>query len=287
MYQPSLSIGDSISGAFEVYRNNFMAFFGFWAIPAILGIVIALAQLFLFGGQLESIGNTNEGDMPDLGGFFALLGISIGFILIIWIINILFIGGLIGMTKEAMSTGRTSSGKGFRTINNYFGSILVTGIVVFILLIIGTMLCCIPGILFCYWWMFAITAVVVEGVGMSEGMARSKEFASSRQTIGFAIVIIVIAIVISIISAVVATSISIPISIALGNWAGSIVTQTISSIITWILYPFIFVAVAYHYIKGKGLDRPGGPPGMPPGVPPPPPGAVPPPPGYSAPPPGY
>ena len=283
-YGPSLSIGDTLSGAVEIYKNNFGAFFGFWAIPAIFGIIIGVLQIVALGAGSTDFSQTSSGGIPDFGAMFAILGLTLVFSLVSMIVTILFTGGVIGMTKEAMQTGQTSSSAGFSTIQQYFGPIIGTTIVVSILIAIGFMLCCIPGIIFCYWWMFAVTAAVVEGVGISQAMENSKNFASTRGTLGFAIVLIIVIVVISVIAGAISSGIGIALTFSMGYLVGQSVGTVIGAIFQWIIAPYAAIAIAFHYIKGKGYAGGGVPPPpgapFPPPPPPPMPGPYPPPPGY-------
>lgn len=270
-YYPPLPIGDTLSGAFEVYKNNFGAYFGFWAIPAIFAIVIGLVQILILGSSANAFIGVEEGGVPDIGAILVFLGIILMFTFVVMIVNILFTGGIIGMTKEAMLSGRTTMVMGFDTIKKYFGGILITSIVVTLLIVIGFMLCCIPGIFFCYWWMFAVTAVVVEGVGLSQAMDNSKQFATTRGTFWFAVVLIIVLLAINFIAGIITTAISFGLMVTLGFWPGQIVSGFIGQIFQWVIAPYATIAIAFHYIRGKGYDR----------------GGIHPPPGPQYPPPGY
>ncbi len=258
-YYPQPDIGDTLSDALNLYKTNFSAFFSFWAIPAILAIILSLIPIFVLGGGLNKLGVTPDSE-PDIGVILSLLSFSLMLLIAIAIINMLFTGGIIGMTKKAMDTGKTDSGTGFETIKKYFAAIIATSIVVGILIAIGFILCCIPGILFCYWWMFAVTIVVVEGVGLSEAMSRSKQFAETRHTFWFAVVLFVIIIIINIIASVITEVIASGLIFAIGFWPGWIVSTVIGQLFQWIIAPFATIAIAIHYIKGRA------PPVMPPPI---------------------
>jgi hypothetical protein len=248
---PSPEIGSTLGDAFELYKNNFGAFFGFWAIPAILAIILNLLPLLILGEALGSI-DVAPGEEPDFGAIFAIFAASMVFLILIVIINILFTGGVIGMTRKAMETGKTDTGAGFETIKNYFGPIIATSVVTSILIAIGFMLCCVPGILFCYWWMFAVTVAVIEGVGVSEAMSRSKEYAETRHTFWFAVVLLIVVIVISAIASMISSTIALGVDAALGFWPSQIVSTVIGQVFQWIIAPFATIAVAVHYLKGRG-----------------------------------
>jgi hypothetical protein len=253
-YYPQPDIGDTLSDSFNLYKNNFMAFFSFWAIPAILGIILSLMPLIILGGGLTDIDTT--GDTIDLVAIIGYAAFSVMFLIIYVIIYLLFAGGLIGMTKQAMDTGKTDMSMGFDTIKKYFGNILITTIVVGLIITIGFALCCIPGILFCYWWMFAVTIVVIEGVGLGDAMSKSKNFAETRHTFLFAVVLIIVIIVVSFLGDLISGSISWGLQQALGEWPGIIISTVIGEIFQWVIAPFLFIAIAVHYIKGRAPPVP-------------------------------
>jgi magnesium-transporting ATPase (P-type) len=199
---------------------------------------------------------TPAGEMPDLGLIIGALAFTIVLLMALLIINMLFTGGIIGMTKKAMDTGKTDSATGFDTVKKYFGNIIITSFVVGLIIAIGFALCCIPGILFCYWWMFALTIVVIEGVGLGEAMSRSKQFAETRHTFWFAVVLVIVIIVINFIASAITNSISWGLQQALGVWPGLIISTVIGQVFQWIIAPFAVIAVAVHYIKGRAPPVP-------------------------------
>ena len=258
-YQEPLDTEGTLRSSFDLYKNNFSAIFFFWAVPALLGIGLNLFSLLYF---TTDYGNVSEPE--DLSGLWLGLGGIIGVSFISMLVSILFTGGIIGMVREAMQTGKTTPHTGYETIKQHFGGILIVSIATSIIIGIGFVLCCIPGILFCYWWMFAVVAVVVEGTDLSRAMSNSKEFATTRHTFMFAIILIIVMIVLNVVAGMISTPISIIVG-GVNELAGHITSSVVSGVLTWVIQPFSAIAISYHYIKGKGLDKGPVMQGMPPG----------------------
>lgn len=223
---------DAFNGAFEIYKKNFWEFFGFYTVPAIIMIfLLAMANLF------------EEGTMS-----FASFLILLPILLIGSIISMLFAGGIIAMTREAMEKGVTSSQTGYETIQSKAGQIITASIVVSLLIVLGTFLCIIPGLVFCYWYYFTVTIVVLEGYTTGDALKRSKEFSESHDALGFIITLGLILIAISIASSIINSLISLAVD-------DPILKAVISGMISWLIAPFGTIATAYYYIRGRRLDQ--------------------------------
>jgi len=235
-----VGISDSISNSLNLYIDNIKEYFLFWAIPAILFIGIFLI--------IEAMGFTSSGEDMDMEDVRTLISILIPLLILTMVIQILFSGGVIAMTLEAMKKGTTSPDIGFDLIKKRGGRIFITSIVVSLVIGFGTLLCIIPGILFCYWYFFAVTVVALEGYSVGDAMSRSKEFSRSHSAFLFIVVLIIVVIIIYIIGSVISTIIT------FGAGDTPYVGTIISGIISWLIAPYIYVATAYYYIKGRRLD---------------------------------
>jgi len=234
-----VGIGEALSGAFDRYTKNFGPFFTFWAIPALIGFLITLAQLAL---------SNTKATMATLGMSFGLYG----FAFLSIVVQSLFIGGIIAMTQEAMRTGSTNVKTGFEIMSRRAGALIVTNLVVSLIIAIGIMLCIIPGIIFCYWWIFALTAAVIEGTDLERSMNNSKEFSAAHDTLGFIIALIVVLIIVQVV-VMMMTMFGMVVMIAtMGLWPARLIVACVSMIMAWIVTPFTYVAISYYYIRGNG-----------------------------------
>jgi len=235
-----VGIGEALSGAFDRYTKNFGPFFLFWAIPALLGFIISIGQLALA---------RNSTDISAVGVGF---GFTFGFLILNVVVQSLFIGGVIAMTQEAMKTGSTRMSTGFGIMSQRAGALIVTNIVVSIIIMVGLFLCIIPGIIFCYWWIFALTAAAIEGTDLERSMNSSKEFSKAHDSLGFIVTLIVVLILVQIIGSILTMFGLVAISIAIGFWPAIIIVSAISMILSWIVTPYSYIAISYYYIRGNG-----------------------------------
>ncbi len=228
--------GEAISGAIELYTKNFRDYFLFWGIPTVFLFVIGFLSYFL------GINNSMEFD-------FAVFTMAIFMGILSAVVTVLFSGGIIAMTKEVMCTGNTSVSTGLQIIKKRGGTIVVTSIVVSILVMVGSFLCVIPGLIFCYWYFFAITIVVVEGYSVGDAMKRSKDFARLSDPLGFIIILMVLIILISLLASI----FEFMFAFVVGN---EILSILLAQTVSWIISPFMFIATAYYYVKSRRLDSP-------------------------------
>jgi hypothetical protein len=198
-------------------------------------------------------GATDAGSSEVFGpGYFMGQGLNF----ISTIITLLFAGGTIGMTVEAARTGRTSASTGFDTISDKFIGILAVGIIFQIAVTIGICFCIIPGVLFCYWWLFAMTILVVEGVGIGDAFSRSKEFAEGRKTFGFSIAIVIVMFLLALAVVAVQFMVMLPLMFIIGFWGAIVVGSLISALLSWFISPLSYIWISWHYLKGSGRVNP-------------------------------
>ncbi len=243
-------ISTTISIAFKVFKNNFDTFFVFWLIPMVIGIAFYLLTFQLTTFPTEQEIETGAEVIAILRNtFLILIPSSLGLSLI----QYLFAGGVIGMTKEAFEKRFTSMSTGFSTIKKYPLMIMGTAFVYTLVVSLGTCLCIIPGVLFCYWWLFAMPIVVLEGVGIGDAFRKSKKFAKRNETLLFTIVLFLLIFGLSSII----TSI---VQVATGTFtfdgvmtldALTVISSVLSTIINSIAIIFFTICLAVHYIRGR------------------------------------
>jgi len=141
------------------------------------------------------------------------------------------------------------SSEGYSMITKRGGSIVVTSIVVSVLVIVGLFLCIIPGILFCYWYFFAVTIVVLEGASTGDSLKLSKQFATSHSAIGFIIILIIVNFIVTMVGQGIALALQLA-------FDAPFINAITSGLIGWVIAPYIYIATAFYYIRGKGMDRP-------------------------------
>jgi hypothetical protein len=212
-----------------IYKRHFGSFLGFWLLAVAINALISAVQ-----GSLE---------ITDYVPYMALSILS-------GCISLLFSAGIIAMTKEAMTTGKTSIKDGFDIIGKKGGTIIITSLVVGLLVAIGTILCIIPGIVLCYWYFFAVTLVVVEGCSVGEALSGSKRFSQDHGTFGFILLLILFFAMIYITGFLVSFVVAIYVSGDL--FVGLIISIVVVTVLSLLVSPLLYISIAYYYVKGTG-----------------------------------
>ncbi len=162
----------------------------------------------------------------------------------------LFFGGGASMAKEAYETGKTSPTTGFSTMSQR-APYLIGGYMLFMFLItVGSVACLIPGILFCYWWLFAVVIIALEGYGIIDAFGKSKDFAEKNDTLIFSIIVFVLMLAIT-------AAASMPLSILTLKGGGRSaaflwLSQAVSSAVqSYVAFPIFVNSVTIHYLRGR------------------------------------
>jgi hypothetical protein len=240
--RPKLDAFQTLSEAVQLYRDHFYSFFEFWAIPGILSMMFLMMIVL---SPLEEGGDDNGGIIL----MILLFGIAL------LIVQILFSGGVIAMTKEVMDSGSTSSSAGYAILSKRGGAIVVSSIAVSLIVGLGTVCFIIPGILFCYWYFFTVTIVTLEGLSTGDALSKSKDFSKGQGAIVFILVLLLSIFGIRILGEVLIQLLFYTVP------GGEIIAYVISGLLSWAISPLIYVATAYYYLKAQSTPVPGGSPG--------------------------
>ena len=253
-----IDIEGTFSKAWKIYSSNWHFFVAFFLTAVLISALVS----FMIYGSAESMfspglpGSDSEVVDPEqimsqMLGFAAIA--MVGGILSL-VAQALFMGGMVGMAAESLETGSTSLSTGFKTINKRFLAILVTYLAFSIIVAIGFFLCCIPGIFFCYWWLFAFVIVVVETSDISEAFRESKRFALHHKTFWFAVILLIILGVVNTLFSVAGSFVSVQLTEDPNLVA--IISSVFSSAGTLFTMPFFVIALTVHYLRGRGAMPP-------------------------------
>ena len=234
--------GEAIGTAFRIYGRHFGKFFLYWLLAGVLVSGINAIPFFL-----------QVGLQPEETGSNAIMGVGAFIPLISMGLLILFSAGLISMTREALEKGKVSILTGFAPFVDNAGMVILTTFAVYFIVLIGLFLCIIPGLVFCYWYFFAVAAVVLEKRTMIAGLRRSKEFSRDHGALGFILLLIFMIILLSIVV----------FGVSLAGWslyygpenflAAICFGIIISPILLWFVSPIGFIATGVYFIKGTGM----------------------------------
>lgn len=250
-YKKDLSISDSFSKAFDILTDNLGPIMGYWIIPIIFVIIIQIFSNWVSLG-MEEIDPTNISAL--MNQVIAVVTITVPLGIISWLLQVLFAGGLIGMAKEAYETGSTNVDTGLRMIKKYPLGLIGASILLTIIVSLGLFLCLIPGLIFCYWWLFTIPILVIEGRSITNAMSSSKKFSKANETLGFTIVLLLVIFILSLLSGGIYSIFQMMFTISVGPVpAEVIVGPIISGLIYIFITSFIVITITVHYLKGRPM----------------------------------
>ncbi|MDA4117277.1 MAG: zinc ribbon domain-containing protein [Thaumarchaeota archaeon] len=206
-----INVGDVISKATNLLKAN----------PSIILISVIPAVPSLLGDVLSS------------SSVFNPLSILTG--IISAVLSIIAGGAYAPVVKEAIGGQRLTISEALGHAYRRFWSLLGAGILIVLIVILGSIALIVPGIIFATWYAYATPAIMLENKGATEGMSASKAFGRDKKWSTFSIFLIFFLayIIVSIIGSV----------LSLGG--GGRVIQTL---LTIPLSAWTSVVIAYTYV---------------------------------------
>jgi len=283
------TVTEILDSSFRLYRENFAQFLGILAILYIPGIILQLLLTGSMSGEILELTQKAHATpgKPDLEALQKLSALQIGQAGLVLLIT--------GITFP-LATGALTRAVGSRYLNEpatvgscfsyivgifgkYFGTMMLNGLVIWL----GFMFCLVPGILFAIWFSFSSSVVVLEGLGGTAAMGRSKQLSKDNawRIIGLWLIILAVNLALN-------WSVGAGLGVALPTLVASpvqklVVTQGVEQVVSMILSPLFCVAwiLLYYDIRirkeafdlevlarsMKGLPGPSLPPSGPPGPP--------------------
>ncbi len=236
--KPQVDIFDSTLDSFRLYRKHLSSFFQFWTIPTLITVICGM--MIIYFSDLAGRSSLSEFE------YFLFL---ILFSILTFSVNTLFSGGIIAMTHEAMRGNTPSVKMAYDVMVKKGWRILLTGLVIGFMIGFGNILFFL-GMLFCYWYIFAVCAVTLEGYTTIQAMDRCKNFSESQNVAWFIGILVVMIFVIFLVWFMVYYSLITYVRIDLPY-----LNIILLGFFFWISAPYIFVAIAYFYITGQDLNN--------------------------------
>lgn len=233
-----LSIEETLTWTFDIYSNNFTAFFIPILISSLISGVLSAAitnyvsTTYSYDGTLLSYASINE-----IGGFvLAILAIVFVSVIISWIINTIAYGICIKYASDLINAGKANLEEAFNITLNRLISLLVSAFIVAILVVVGLIALIVPGIILAIMFALVVPAIMNENIGAFDGMSRSRKLVSNRwlKTFVLFLIIVIIIAVVSYIGGLIAAP--------FGNFS-----SLVSSIITAFVGPIIPISMAVYY----------------------------------------
>jgi uncharacterized membrane protein len=152
-----LTIGELLDRTFFYYRNHFVLFVGLAALPALLGLIFQLAGLFKPAGTSIL-----------LSGLFTLATLAV-----FLVTSTLTHGATIVAVSQILLDRPTNVVEAFQSIRPRVGELILISLNVGVRVLIGFILCIVPGILWSLRYSLAVPAAVLEETGISDSISRS------------------------------------------------------------------------------------------------------------------
>jgi hypothetical protein len=176
--------------------------------------------------------------LGDLRGGFAIDALR----LLAAIFSIVFVVMVYGaypfMVQEILAGREPALGAALGSASGRFWSLVGGGILVLLIVGLGTIALVVPGIIFATWYAYTVPAMMLEGKGATEGMSASRAFGRDKKMSTFTILLSValVGLLISVVQ----------ISISLFSPAAG---DVVSALLDVPLAAFASVALSYAYIS--------------------------------------
>jgi hypothetical protein len=165
----AMSVGDILDRGLKVLLARLPAFY---VINLLVLWPTVLVQL-----ALPYLATEEAGPQSPAGAIVVAVG-ALVILLLTVILQPLGIAATLHIIAQDFVDKKASIGEAFSFAFRRFGMLLGTSILVGLVVGLGSLLCLVPGIIFLFWYMLSGQVVVVEGIGGTRAMARSKDLTS-------------------------------------------------------------------------------------------------------------
>jgi hypothetical protein len=167
----------------------------------------------------------------------SLIGLRLLVTLVTLVLDVIVAGAYPSMVKSALDGSPISVGDAMSRAFHKFWTLLLAGILVILLVVVGTIALIVPGLIFVTWYAYTVPAIMLEDKDATQGMSASKAFGRDKKWSTF-ILFLVFAlgyIVLAIIEGVFALA-----SPVLGDVANAVLEVPLAA--------FVSVSIAYVYL---------------------------------------
>ncbi len=183
-----MSVGGILDKTFRLYKKHFIRFLTIVAVVQVPLALISLAVIVpMTSGSTSGVAQTGAArtGTSDLGtsGGAAMLAVAGGLLgALFFVIGVtLCNAALIKSVSESYLGNDVTVGAAYRFILPKVLTIIIANILVSIFVGFGILLLIIPGVIFMAWYALTTQVIVIEDVGVMEGVRRSKELATGNR----------------------------------------------------------------------------------------------------------
>ncbi|MCG8476428.1 MAG: hypothetical protein MI784_13250 [Cytophagales bacterium] len=187
--------GDMISDTFEFIKCHFRLLLKGYLYFVLPFAVLAGGSSALWLKGLAGLSGANSGSPDDVWDVFGALFGSTNFYLIViaggivFLLNMLFVFGV--FREHERGGGEMVFEKIWRVLPKYLLPMFATGLIVYLLIFLGTMLCVIPGIALGVYWSLALPSVVLEDTPVGQSLSRSYALVKNNWLKTFLLILVV------------------------------------------------------------------------------------------------
>lgn len=159
-----MSIGRILDQAFRIYKNNFIRFITIVAVIQIPISLLAILTQTLFVEQ--EFADATATMMLGVGGVVVLFLMMLG--------HTLCSGALTRSVAESYLGNDMSVGQAYRHVLPKFMTLILASILVSLCVGLGFVMLVVPGVIFSLWFALITPAIIMEDLGATAGMSRSR-----------------------------------------------------------------------------------------------------------------
>jgi len=159
-----MSIGRILDQAFRIYKNNFIRFITIVAVIQIPISLLAVLTRILFVQQ-------------EFAGEAVTIMVTLGNLVLIFLMVLgqtLCSGALTRSVAESYLGNDMSVGQAYRHVLPKFLTLILASILVSLCVGVGFLMLVVPGVIFSLWFALTTPAIIMEDLGATRGMSRSR-----------------------------------------------------------------------------------------------------------------
>ena len=179
-----MSVSRILDRTFALYRRNFLRFI---TVVAVIQVPLALISLIWLSMLMQGMPDRSAAQVgaaryqaPETT-LLAMMGGSYVILLLTSVVgNALCQGALARSVSEAYLGNEVTVGQTFRSVLPRLLTLIGASILVGLVVGLGFMLLVVPGVIFALWFFMTTPSIVVENLGATAGMSRSKALAAGN-----------------------------------------------------------------------------------------------------------
>ena len=156
-----LDIGQVLTNAFRVFWRNILGFLGAALLTYVIPFGLAMALGITTAYREFARAAEDPATPPDPAVLFDFLGALVPVTFLFAVLHQLLLGALSYVVVAQLRGYRATLGDGVRAVGSCLPILLVVSLLFGVGIFMGTLLCCLPGILlFTMWWVVVPVAVL-------------------------------------------------------------------------------------------------------------------------------